>query len=142
MVSALRDRGVELARRPAQRGKRGRSGPARPAPEDTSSAGRRASSRRMPTADFDPQALGLYPVSVDSWGGFVFLHPDPAPAQSLLEALGDLPQRFARYRLDELVVGHRSVVEVNANWKLVCENFCECLHCPPVHPELCRIVPA
>jgi len=101
-----------------------------------------ATPRRMPTPDFDPQALGLYPVSVDSWGGFVFIHPDPLPAQSLLEALGNLPQRFARYRLDELVVGHRSVVEVKANWKLVCENFCECLHCPPVHPELCRIVPA
>jgi Rieske 2Fe-2S family protein len=31
---------------------------------------------------------------------------------------------------------------VKANWKLICENFSECFHCPPVHPELCRVVTA
>jgi glycine betaine catabolism A len=97
---------------------------------------------RMPTADFDPAALGLYPVALDTWGGFVFVHLGAEPRQSLLAALGDLPQRFTRYGLDELVIGQRMVVDVKANWKLVCENFCECFHCPPVHPELCRVVPA
>ena len=29
-----------------------------------------------------------------------------------------------------------------ANWKLLAENFSECFHCPPVHPEFCRIVTA
>jgi len=36
----------------------------------------------------------------------------------------------------------RIVADVKANWKLVAENFSECFHCPPVHPELCRIVTA
>lgn len=26
-------------------------------------------------------------------------------------------------------------------WKIICENYNECYHCGPVHPELCRIVP-
>ena len=34
------------------------------------------------------------------------------------------------------------MAEVRANWKLLAENFSECFHCPPVHPELCRVVTA
>ena len=113
-----------------------------------------ATPHRMPVADFDLSTRGLFPVQAGCWGGFVFVHlGGPAtgtagadtPGTALLplaQALGDLPVRFARYRLDRLAVGPRIVVDVKANWKLICENFCECLHCPPVHPELCRIVPA
>jgi glycine betaine catabolism A len=36
----------------------------------------------------------------------------------------------------------RIVYEVDANWKVVMENYNECYHCGPVHPELCEIVPA
>ena len=53
-----------------------------------------------------------------------------------------MPQRFARYGFAHLRVAKRIVADVQANWKLVAENFSECFHCPPVHPELCRIVTA
>ena len=29
-----------------------------------------------------------------------------------------------------------------ANWKVILENYNECYHCGPVHPELCELVPA
>jgi Rieske 2Fe-2S family protein len=29
--------------------------------------------------------------------------------------------------------------EVAANWKLICENYSECYHCPGAHPQLARI---
>ncbi len=48
---------------------------------------------------------------------------------------------FERYRMDELRVGVRIVYEVKANWKIVVENFNECLHCPTIHPELVQVVP-
>ena len=32
--------------------------------------------------------------------------------------------------------------EVRANWKVVVENFMECYHCAPMHPELVRLLPA
>ena len=35
----------------------------------------------------------------------------------------------------------RQVHEVEANWKILNENFMECYHCPGVHPELCDLVP-
>ncbi|MFO0523687.1 MAG: aromatic ring-hydroxylating oxygenase subunit alpha [bacterium] len=101
-----------------------------------------STSRRMPTADFDPGEFGLFPVAVDTWGGFVFVHLGSVPVQPLSGALGWIPSTFANHGLDRLVSGQRMIVDVQADWKLVCENFCECFHCPSVHPELCRIVPA
>ena len=32
--------------------------------------------------------------------------------------------------------------DVAANWKVIAENYNECYHCGPVHPELCALVPA
>jgi Rieske 2Fe-2S family protein len=34
------------------------------------------------------------------------------------------------------------VYDVQANWKVIMENYNECYHCGPVHPELCALVPA
>ena len=48
---------------------------------------------------------------------------------------------FDRYKLDELRIGVRMRYEVKANWKIVVENYNECLHCPTVHPQLVSIVP-
>ena len=38
--------------------------------------------------------------------------------------------------------GARVVYEVAANWKVLAENYNECYHCGPVHPELCDLVPS
>jgi glycine betaine catabolism A len=100
-----------------------------------------ATPRRMETPDFEMRAFPLYRVAAQTWGGFVFVNL-ARDAPPLAEALGALPERFARYRLPELRIGKRIVAEVRANWKLVAENFSECFHCPPVHPELCRVVTA
>jgi nitrite reductase/ring-hydroxylating ferredoxin subunit len=99
-----------------------------------------ATPRRMPTPDFDSKKLSLFEVAAASWGGFVFVNLDARKARPLAEALGELPERFARYGFDRLRIGKRIVVDVHANWKLLVENFSECFHCPPAHPELCRIV--
>src|SRR3954465_11301924 len=100
-----------------------------------------ATPRRMETPDFDLRDFPLLQVQAGSWGGFVFVNlaDDAAP---LGQALGELPSRFARYGFERLRIGKRIVAEVRANWKLLAENFSECFHCPPVHPELCRVVTA
>jgi Rieske 2Fe-2S family protein len=44
--------------------------------------------------------------------------------------------RFAEpYRLDRAKVIHKSTYPTDANWKLAVENFRECYHCAPAHPE-------
>lgn len=85
--------------------------------------------------------LGLRSVAVEVWDGFVFvnLSSNPKPLHDQLRQSRAL--RFERYRIGELRVGRRIDYEVKANWKIVIENFGECLHCPGVHPELTKVVP-
>ena len=47
-----------------------------------------------------------------------------------------------RYPLGELVTARRIIYEVGANWKAIVENYNECYHCGPIHPELCELVPS
>jgi Rieske 2Fe-2S family protein len=92
--------------------------------------------------DFDPTSFTLHPVGAAAWGGFLWLNATPASAEPLAQALGAIPERVRRYPLERLVVGRRLTYDVAANWKVVAENYNECYHCGPVHPELCRLVPA
>ena len=93
-------------------------------------------------AGFDKSAFSLYPIAVETWGGFVFLHLTPATATPFAAQAGGAPERLSRYPLSELRIGHTIEYQVAANWKVICENYNECYHCAGVHPELCAIVPA
>jgi len=90
-------------------------------------------------------ALGdvrLYPVGVAAWGGFVFVNLTPEGAPSFEDRIRDIAARYVRYPLADLRVARTITYDVAANWKVLCENYNECYHCGPVHPELCRVVPA
>lgn len=90
--------------------------------------------------DVDPSDFSLTALAVDSWGGWLWLADDPSV--DLPTALGEVPGRVRRYPLDSLVLGLRFTYDVAANWKVIAENYNECYHCGPVHPELCRLVPS
>src|SRR6185436_1733145 len=45
------------------------------------------------------------------------------------------------FALPSLTVGHRVSYDVKANWKLIFQNYSECLHCPVIHPELSSRMP-
>ncbi len=66
---------------------------------------------------------------------------EPAAAE-LAAQLGPIPERVQRYPLEDLRIGRTVQYQVGANWKAICENYNECYHCGPVHPELCAVVPA
>jgi len=101
-----------------------------------------ATPRQLETPDFDRRSYSLFEVAIDTWGGFLFVNLAGQKATPLSEALGGIPERFKNYGFENLRVGKRIIVDVKANWKLLFENFCECFHCPVVHPELCEIVTA
>ena len=95
--------------------------------------------------EIDRPSTSLWPVHLDVWEGFVFLNLSRETPVPLLESLAehpDDPLALARVGLAELRTGHVSTVDVAANWKIVIENYNECLHCPTVHPELVSVVPA
>jgi Rieske 2Fe-2S family protein len=101
--------------------------------------------RAAPYVRFDEQCpkerFSLVPVDLDTWGGFIFLNL-AADAAPLREQLAVPVRKLARYPLDELRRGAHIVYDVRANWKILMENYNECYHCGPVHPELCALVPA
>jgi len=91
---------------------------------------------------FDATKVQLYPVGVETWGGFIFVNLTPGEAPSFADTVAGARARLPRYPLADLRVAKTIRYEVAANWKLLCENYNECYHCGPVHPELCRLVPA
>lgn len=81
--------------------------------------------------------LSLVPVNIGSHLGFVFVKlTDSGP--SFDEYSSTFPD-VARYRTSDLVTARRVVYDVAANWKLACQNFSECYHCPGAHPQVARI---
>ena len=90
--------------------------------------------------DIDEADFALTSLAADTWGGWLWVAD--APRSTLLEQLGSIPERVKRYPLADLVVGLRFEYDVRANWKVIAENYNECYHCGPVHPELSRLVPA
>ncbi len=101
----------------------------------------------MNNEQFDRTAFGLLPVALDTWEGFIWLNlsdnPPPVATQLnpvIVERFGSY-EPFARYGIGELKIGKTLTYEVQANWKLLIENFMECYHCGPMHPELCDLLP-
>ena len=90
---------------------------------------------------FDKRDYALHPVGVALWAGFVFVNLTPERAPDFARTLGDAEARLANYPLAALRTAHTIDYDVAANWKLLLENYNECYHCAPVHPELCEIVP-
>jgi Rieske 2Fe-2S family protein len=92
--------------------------------------------------DFDAGDFGLTPVAVDTWRGFCFVHLTPQRARPLIDEIGELVASISRYPIASLVRGRRYEYDVAANYKVLSENYNECYHCGPVHPELTRLVPS
>jgi Rieske 2Fe-2S family protein len=90
----------------------------------------------------DPADFALHPVGVETWGGFAFVHLTPGGAAPLVEQVAHAEVTLANYGLADLVTGRVLDYEVRANYKVLLENYNECYHCGPVHPELSRLVPS
>jgi len=101
----------------------------------------RAAPRSEEEPDFPQDELGLAPVAVGTWGPFVFANvaPDPEP---LSQALGSMPAQVAELGLDvESLVHHsRWETDIDANWKIACENYLECYHCQVAHPSFSEAI--
>jgi choline monooxygenase len=91
----------------------------------------RSAPRADDESDFDPKKLSLVELRLESWGPFLFANPDPE-APPLADVLGSLPERVP---LDGLVFRLRDEYELAANWKIGCENYLECYHCPVAHRD-------
>jgi choline monooxygenase len=95
----------------------------------------RVPQRKTQFPDIDAGALGLFDVSVQVWGGFIFVHPDPAAEATFTAWLGDLPEHCGDYPWDDIVEIARTRVPLRCNWKLYIENHIDWLHLWYLHQD-------
>ena len=103
----------------------------------------------VPRPDFDgsteafvgpKEELGLIPVPVECFAGFIFINPD-RQAAPLAEFLGEAGPVLAAFHLEDMVpVGMNVRETINCNWKVVMDAFYESYHVQAVHPELIPIM--
>ncbi len=90
------------------------------------------------SAGFRREDFPLLSVRADVWEGFVYVClADAGP--TLQEQLADLPEKFKPWRMGELRRGDGITYDIATNWKLIIQNFSECLHCPNLHPALNKL---
>jgi glycine betaine catabolism A len=95
--------------------------------------------------DLDPADFSLHPVGVEEWAGFAFVNLTPGAPSSdepFADGVARASANLGNYDMGSLVTGLTLSYDVAANWKVLAENYNECYHCGPVHPELVRLVPA
>jgi len=81
-------------------------------------------------------------VSVETWGPLVYVNPS-LDAIPLAEVLGEIPQVMLDRGIDPTSLEYRGRSRewvVDANWKIVVENFLECYHCPVAHKSFSRLI--
>ncbi len=80
-------------------------------------------------------------VSVDTWGPFVFVNPDPDAAPLAEHRWATLPDLLAADGIDVGALrfhARAEAAEYACNWKISVENFLECYHCAVAHPSLAK----
>ncbi|MER8824739.1 aromatic ring-hydroxylating dioxygenase subunit alpha [Mesorhizobium sp. M0991] len=89
--------------------------------------------------DVDPEALGLHRVPTKCVGGLVLCGLDEASLPDVRPLVDALAGGLREMGINRARVAARKSYPTTANWKLVVENFSECYHCRPAHPEYFRV---
>lgn len=89
---------------------------------------------------FQKSDYPLHAAGLVEWEGFIFVNLSREP-RPFGDAFAPLMHRFDRFNLPALASVRRIAYDVRANWKLIAQNYSECLHCPTIHPELSAKLP-
>lgn len=94
-------------------------------------------SARLMNEEVDKSAYGLAQAHVRVLEGLIFVCFAENPPD-LTDVEASLRASLGRYGWADAKVAHRAIYGVDANWKLAIENYFECYHCGPAHPEFAR----
>lgn len=86
----------------------------------------------------DRSALGLKPVRLRELGGLLFCALDPGADD--IPGAGTMLPGLEFQGLPGARIAARRHYPTAANWKLVMENFHECYHCVPAHPQYSTVM--
>ena len=100
--------------------------------------GRLLAARLMPE-DFDKAENGLFACHVRVFHGLIFINMSADEPDDFDATFGDMGPILDYHGIATARIAHAGSYPTDANWKLVVENFFECYHCVPSHPEFCSI---
>ena len=86
---------------------------------------------------FYKSGISLRKIHVELLEGMIFINFADKPS-SFAPVRDGLAECLSPYRLEDARVAHRQTYPIESNWKLAVENYCECYHCAPSHPEYSR----
>lgn len=89
--------------------------------------------RGMPE-DFDSSNIRLHDCAIDFIDGMIFINFGDNPT-SLENAKRDLADPMSMYDFGAMKVAAHKNYQIAGNWKATLENYQECYHCAPSHPE-------
>lgn len=81
----------------------------------------------------DPARHTLPAVTLDTWNGFVFIHPQERPARSLHDSFGELNAMIGDYDYAGMDLVAEYSADVKCNWKYFIDAFVEAYHVESVH---------
>ena len=85
------------------------------------------------------EELGLMPVALEKWHGFLFVTLEPG-APSVAEMMAPYEHEVAHYLFEELrAIGRVTLRPRPLNWKTIADNYSDHLHIPVGHPGLTRL---
>lgn len=100
--------------------------------------GKLINARLMPE-DFNKAENGLIACHIRLFHGLIFINMSERAPPDFDETFGDMGPILDYHGLAHARIAHAGSYPTTANWKLVVENFFECYHCVPSHPEFCSM---
>ena len=94
---------------------------------------------RLMPEDFDKAENGLFVCHIRVFHGLIFINMSEDKPVDFAETFGELSSILDYHGIADARIAHAGSYPTTANWKLVIENFFECYHCVPSHPEFCSM---
>lgn len=91
--------------------------------------------------NFSRSDYPLVSCALAEWEGFLWINLATNP-EPFSKVFAPLLHRFHDWNLPSLQLGKQITYDVQANWKLIFQNYSECYHCSPVHPQLAVLSPS
>jgi phenylpropionate dioxygenase-like ring-hydroxylating dioxygenase large terminal subunit len=96
---------------------------------------------RLMPADFSKKDNGLHRCHVRVFYGLIFINLSEEEPVDFDASFGDLAPYLDFHGFADAKIAYSKSYPTSANWKLIVENFVECYHCGPAHPEFCSMHP-
>tara|TARA_Y100000590_G_scaffold411233_1_gene505067 strand:- start:1028 stop:2263 length:1236 start_codon:yes stop_codon:yes gene_type:complete len=95
-------------------------------------------SARLMNEDFQKSNWALHKCNIKIFEGLIFINLSKNP-NNFAEFIQPTKKFIELHGLSNAKIAYRKIYPTDGNWKLTLDNFHECYHCQPAHPEYCQV---